>query len=134
MSSTIYWKNPVRAASTSHVVCHGTQVVDGVWLADGDRVLVKDQVAFPPNGVYTVVTSGNWRLETLQQVGDIMFVNEGTQNSQTGWLLVSLFPATYNQFAGQSGAGAGAGAGLSKAPPAAPQTSAPTRRRVLSSR
>ena len=49
----------VRAATTSNISLSGLQTVDGVILANGDRVLVKNQTAPEQNGVY-VVGAGPW--------------------------------------------------------------------------
>lgn len=48
-----------RAATTANITLSGLQTVDGVVLAAGDRVLVKDQTMGSQNGIY-VVASGAW--------------------------------------------------------------------------
>src|ERR1035437_9255582 len=50
---------PVRAASTAALTLAALQTIDGVALAEGDRVLVKDQSDTTTNGIYAA-TSGNW--------------------------------------------------------------------------
>ncbi len=53
---------PVRAASTGSPLnpsTGGLLVVDGVQLAAGDRVLVKDETDTTTNGIYSVAT-GPW--------------------------------------------------------------------------
>lgn len=52
-------KQSVRAATTANINLVGLQVVDGVSLNAGDRVLVKDQTAAKDNGPY-VVAVGAW--------------------------------------------------------------------------
>jgi phage-related tail fiber protein len=53
-------KAPVRAATTgSNVTLSALQTVDGVTLAVGDRVLVKDQSDATTNGLYNAAT-GPW--------------------------------------------------------------------------
>lgn len=56
------WKDPVRAASTATVtLANGLEngdSLDGVTLATGDRVLLKNQVAPAEDGIYIVVASG----------------------------------------------------------------------------
>ncbi|QJP95490.1 phage tail protein [Pseudomonas fluorescens] len=52
-------KQSVRAATTANINLVGLQVVDGVSLNAGDRVLVKDQIAAKDNGPY-VVAVGAW--------------------------------------------------------------------------
>lgn len=57
------WKSSVRAASTMNLTLSGTQTVDGVALAAGDRVLAKDQSTAATNGIY-VVAAGAWARAT----------------------------------------------------------------------
>jgi hypothetical protein len=57
------WKDPVRAATTANITLSGTQTVDGVALAVGDRVLVKNQSTPSQNGIY-VVAAGAWTRAT----------------------------------------------------------------------
>lgn len=75
---------PVRAATVAEVLLEGTQTVDGVALAEGDRVLVKDQTASEDDGVYEV-SSGTWPRASDAVVADnlndaAVFVEEGTEN------------------------------------------------------
>lgn len=53
------WKASVRAATTGPITLSGTQTVDGVALAVGDSVLVKNQADATTNGIY-LVASGAW--------------------------------------------------------------------------
>ena len=83
----------------------GTQtalVIDGVTLAAGNRVLVKDQTAALQNGIYTVTNIGgttvNWVLTRAadfdspsQMVrGKTIDVISGTVNAVTSWMLTSI--------------------------------------------
>lgn len=55
------WKQPVRAASTANVTLSAVtagSTLDGVTLAAGDRVLLKDQTTTSQNGIYVVAASG----------------------------------------------------------------------------
>ena len=52
-------QTPCAAASTAPVTLSGLQTVDGIALANGDRVLIKDQVSLIANGIY-VVAAGAW--------------------------------------------------------------------------
>lgn len=52
-------KAPVRAATTANITLAGLQTIDGVALAAGDRVLVKNQSTATNNGLYNAST-GNW--------------------------------------------------------------------------
>jgi hypothetical protein len=82
----------------------GTQaalVIDGVTLAVGNRVLVKDQTAGLQNGIYTVTNIGgttiNWVLtrasdfDSASQMvrGKTIDVISGTINSVSSWMLTS---------------------------------------------
>lgn len=58
----IQWKASVRVATTTNgtlasAYANGS-VIDGVTLATGDRILLKDQTAATENGIYTVNASG----------------------------------------------------------------------------
>jgi len=70
--------------------------IDGVTLAEGDRVLVKDQASATQNGIY-VVTSTTTTLDRASDhdgspaaevsAGNFTFVEGGTVNAGTGWVL-----------------------------------------------
>lgn len=51
-------KAPVQAVSTVSLTLSGLQTVGGVLLAEGDRVLVKDQSDATQNGIYDASSSG----------------------------------------------------------------------------
>jgi len=50
-------KAPCVAATTANITLSGEQTVDGVLIAEGDRVLVKDQTDQTKNGIYCASTS-----------------------------------------------------------------------------
>ena len=65
--------------------------IDGVTLATGDRVLVKDQSTGSQNGLYTVVASGtasrDTEYDTIAELsGQMVVVNQGSTNDNTIWL------------------------------------------------
>lgn len=83
----------------------GTQtalIVDGITLAAGNRILVKDQTDSIQNGIYTVTNVGsateNWILtrsmdfDSPSQMirGEVIDVISGTANSVTAWMLTSI--------------------------------------------
>lgn len=86
-------KASVRAASAylvGNLTLSGLQTVDGVSLAAGNRVLVAYQTNGAQNGIY-VVSSGAWTratdMDTWAEVpGAFVFVEEGTNYSDTGWI------------------------------------------------
>ena len=79
-----------------------TLVIDGVTLAAGNRVLVKDQTAALQNGIYTVTNTGstntNWILtrsndyNAIEQTirGNIVSVISGTLSFASLWMLTSV--------------------------------------------
>ena len=107
-------KQSVRAATTANITLSGTQTVDGVALTAGDRVLVKDQTSGSQNGIY-VVAAGAWAratdADTSTEVtpGMFTFVEEGTSNADSGWVLSTNSTITLGTtslaFAQFSGAG-----------------------------
>ena len=87
-------KNSVKVATTANITLSNTQTIDGVALSVGDRVLVKDQSSAVQNGVY-VVASGSWTRATDADApaelnpGTFVFVEQGTVNSDTGFVVTS---------------------------------------------
>ena len=117
-------KASVRAATTANITLSGTQTIDGVAVIAGDRVLVKDQSTASGNGIY-VAAAGAWSRSTDADTdaevhaGMFTFVEEGTVNADSGWVLSTNNPivvgSTSLTFAQFSGAGQiTAGAGLTK--------------------
>jgi len=118
-------KDSVRAATTGNITLSGTQTVDGVSLLAGDRVLVKNQASAGQNGIYDVVSGGSWTRSADANVssevtsGLFVFVEEGTTNADSGWVLTTdgsiTLGTTSLAFVQFSGAGqVTAGAGLTK--------------------
>ena len=122
-------KDSVRVATTAPVLLasglENGDTVDGVTLATGDRVLVKDQSTASENGIYVVQASGAavraTDADTSAEVtsGMFTFVAEGTVNADSGWVLSTndtiTLGTTALTFAQFSGAGqVTAGAGLTK--------------------
>lgn len=59
LTTAVAVKAPCRVATTANLTLSGIQTVDGVALADGDRVLVRAQTSSVDNGIY-VVGLGTW--------------------------------------------------------------------------
>jgi hypothetical protein len=97
LSSSAAIKGPARVATTANITLYGLQTIDGVSLAQDDRVLVKDQTDASENGVY-VVDTGQWRRSTdfnkTRDVvkGTIVYVTNGTVNATTLWIVSSENP------------------------------------------
>lgn len=97
-------KNSVRAATTAAITLasdlENGDTLDGVTLATGDRVLVKNQVDASENGIYVVAASGAPSRSTDADqpaelnAGTFVFVEEGTVNDNTGFVVVSDNPLT----------------------------------------
>ena len=124
VASGLDLKESVTVASTGNLTLSGTQTIDGVSVAAGKRVLVKDQTDLSDNGIY-VCAAGAWSRATDFAAGDdeagaFMFVEEGTVNGDNGFVctnnagsaVVGTDDLVFTQF---SGAGQiTAGDGLSK--------------------
>lgn len=117
------WKDTVRAATTADLATFtpGPSVVDGVTLATGDRVLVKNQASAFGNGIFTVFAGGNWgRASDADSEAELLnaavWVSEGTTQADTAWVMttnapiaVGTTPLTWTQFAGPGSVVAGNG-------------------------
>lgn len=117
-------KQSVKVATTANITLSGTQTIDGVALSGGERVLVKNQSTGSDNGIWVVDASAWSRssdADTDAEVtsGMFTFVEEGTVNADSGWVLTTNNPITVGTtaltFAQFSGAGQiTAGDGLTK--------------------
>jgi hypothetical protein len=96
------WKQPVRVATTANGTLSSAfengDTVDGVTLATGDRILLKDQSTGSQNGIYTVNASGApTRAVDFdgddEVVGAAVFVSEGTANGNTVFVCTNNEPA-----------------------------------------
>lgn len=59
LANTIAIKEPCVVASTANLSLSSSQVIDGVTVSTGDRVLAKNQTDTTENGIYEV-GSGSW--------------------------------------------------------------------------
>ena len=123
-------KQSVRAATTATVnlstdVDAGS-IIDGVTLAEGNRILIKDQgvggVAHADNGIYIVAASGaptratDFDSSAEVTPGAFTFVEEGTANGDSGFVVATNGSITvgstailFTQFSGTGQITAGAG-------------------------
>lgn len=99
------WKQAVRVATTANGTLASAyengDTVDGVTLATGDRILIKDQTAGAENGIYVVAASGApTRATDSDSAAEIrgagVFVEEGTANADTGWIMTTNAAITLN--------------------------------------
>jgi len=108
-------KDSVRVATTANITISTAlnvgDTIDGITLADGDRVLVKDQSTGSENGIYvagaTPVRSGDANTSAEVTPGMFVFVEEGTVNGDNGFVLTTDAPITldttsltFTQFSG----------------------------------
>ncbi len=89
-------KDSVKAATTGNITIstalNNGDTLDGVTLADNDRVLVKDQSTASQNGIY-IVGSSPARADDLaagsDAAGMFTFVEQGTVNADNGFVCTS---------------------------------------------
>jgi hypothetical protein len=120
-------KQSVRAATTANITIatalNNGDTIDGVTLATGDRVLVKNQTTGSENGIYVVgatpARSDDADTSADVTAGMFVFVTEGTANGDNGFILTTndtiTLGTTALSFTQFSGAGQiTAGDGLTK--------------------
>jgi len=86
---------PTRVISLSNLTLSGLQTIDGISLSEDDSVLVNGQTDPIKNGIY-LVKSGTWvrrpdadgEPDNEVAVGDFVFVESGSTNASSGWVLV----------------------------------------------
>jgi hypothetical protein len=112
LTAGLSWKDAVRVATTGNVdlTTGGLLTVDGVTVADGDRVLVLNQTAPAQNGIY-IAHSGAWTRATDMDAaaefdGAAVFVQEGSTLQSSGWTQVNTVTTvgtdavSFSQFTG----------------------------------
>jgi hypothetical protein len=96
----IDWKQSVRVASTANINLVAPGNIDSIALVDEDRVLLKSQTATAENGIYIYYTATNTLIRSLDAEQDTLtsgaaaYVEEGTVNSSTAWILSTIDPIT----------------------------------------
>ena len=132
LSAVTYANGSSGVGATLTADANGALSVDGVTMsALYDRVLVKDQAAGLQNGIYTVTATGSGAavfvltratdFDSATEVtsGAFTFIEKGTTNSDSGWVMTTdgavTIGTTALAFSQFSGAGQiTAGTGLSK--------------------
>lgn len=106
-------KGSVKCATTASLTLSGIQTIDGVTVAVGDRVLVKNQTSAAQNGIY-IVSAAAWSRSAdanawAELISAFTFIEQGTTNSDTGWVATANAGGTLGTtdiaFAQFSGAG-----------------------------
>jgi hypothetical protein len=90
------WKQPVRCATTASITIatalNAGDTLDGVTLAAGDRVLVKDQGTHNQNGIYVAGATPARAAdmdEDAEVLGAVVYVIDGGQ-AGTGWAVTNV--------------------------------------------
>lgn len=144
VASGLDWKQSVRLATAAALPANtaagsgvgktltadanGALTVDGVAVATGNRILVKDEATGADNGIYVVTQTGSAGTpyiltratdadtNTEMNAGLAVFAEEGTTNGDTGWVLttddtitVDTTALVFSQFTGTGAIIAGAG-------------------------
>lgn len=91
-------KGLVKVATTDAINLSSTQIIDEVFVSDGERVLVKNQSNNANNGIY-IVSAETWvRSEDMNIWDEVpnayVFVEQGTKNNHTGWVCTSAVNGT----------------------------------------
>ena len=126
VAAGIDWKQSVRVATTAAGTLatdfENLDTVDGVVLATGNRILIKNQSTGSENGIYVVNASGaptraSDMASGSSASGAAVFVEEGTTNADSGWVctsdagsdVVGTNSLVFTQFTGLGQVTAGAG-------------------------
>jgi hypothetical protein len=130
VANGLSWKNAVRAATTTNgtlaTAYASASVIDGVTLATGNRILIKNQTTQSENGIYVVAASGApTRATDMDAAAEFpnatVYVSEGTTLADTQWTVTTNAPVTVGTTAitwaqvGTGGTTYSAGNGLSLA-------------------
>ena len=118
IGATSPWKASARVASTADIdltVASDPSPVDGVTLANGDRILLKDQTAGAENGIYDCVTATDpttWIRSTDADISSellqmVIAIQEGSVSADLVYMLTTNAPIvidttllSYSEFGG----------------------------------
>jgi hypothetical protein len=119
---TVTYNNGTAGVGATLTLSVALTVLDGYTLLNGDRVLVKNEVASANNGIYTWATGGlvltratDFDTAVEMASGDFTFISYGTLYGSTGWVqtdpvtVVGTSPVTWIQFSGSGAYTAGTG-------------------------
>ena len=119
---TVTYNNGTAGVGATLTLSLALTALDGYTLLNGDRVLVKNEVATANNGIYTWATGGTvltraTDFDTAAEMasGDFTFITNGTLYANTGWVqtdpvtIVGTSPVTWIQFSGAGTYTAGTG-------------------------
>ena len=110
---TVTYDNGTSGVGATLTLSNALTVLDGYTLATGDRIIVKNEATTANNGVYTInsaktVLTRATDADTPTELngGDFFFVQNGTVNDNTGWVIVDKVttigttPVVFSQFSG----------------------------------
>jgi trimeric autotransporter adhesin len=119
---TVTYNNGTAGVGATLTLSVALTTLDGYTLLNGNRVLVKNEVAQANNGIYTWATGGTvltraTDFDTAAEMasGDFTFVSNGTLYGNTGWVqtdpvtVVGTSPVIWIQFSGSGAYTAGTG-------------------------
>jgi hypothetical protein len=119
---TVTYNNGTAGVGATLTLSVALTTLDGYTLVNGDRVLVKNEVASANNGIYTWATGGlvltratDFDTAVEMASGDFTFISYGTLYGSTGWVqtdpvtVVGTSPVTWIQFSGSGAYTAGTG-------------------------
>lgn len=139
--------NATGGTSTRGQITAAPNTLDGVTLAANDRILLKNQSTGAQNGIWVVSTLGtgangvwdratDFDADAEVTAGAFTFVEEGTANADSGWVLATNNPITiggasgtaltFNQFSGASSGVSSFSAGTTGFTPSTATTGAVT--------
>lgn len=87
------FKQPALCGTTVNIALTGLQTIDGITVAAGDRVLVKNQDIQANNGIYIAAT-GAWSRSPdadaySELVSALLFIESGSTQAGTAWYCTS---------------------------------------------
>lgn len=110
---TVTYNNGTSGVGATLTLQNALTTLDGYTLVTGDRIIVKNESTTANNGVYTInsaktVLTRATDADTSTELngGDFFFVQNGTVNDNTGWVIVDKVttigttPVIFNQFSG----------------------------------
>lgn len=126
LPANVYANGASGVGATLTGVSFGALTVDGYPVVVGQRILVKNEAAPANNGIYVVTTVGavatlyvltrsaDYNQTSEIQAGDAVFVDSGTVNNDSSWIMITNGTITvgttainFTQFAASYSAGGG---------------------------
>ena len=119
---SVTYDNGVAGVGATLTLGVALTTLDGATLANGDRILVKNEASLADNGIYTWATGGtvltratDYDTAAAMSAGTFVLVEQGTLYAATGWVqiddvvTVGTDPIQFTQFSAAGTYTAGAG-------------------------